>query len=301
MKTALTTRVLGRLLVGVLLWPTVLYAQGEQMQLVSVGEKPVAYHVLGHGTGTPLLVINGGPGFAHGFLHLSSVWEQLAEGRRVVFFDQPGTGQSWSVGPNDSLVVQDIVRSIEAIRETIGVPRLAVLGHSWGGYVALAYALSHPDQVERVVLVGSVLPKISATESPGVLFPDLIAAQKGLSADNPDDVQTYIRGQLAMSFYSPEVRDRVLARAGVVAYNGRQETLLWKDAEAHDLTGSLNRLSMPVLVTTGRLDGVRNSWRIHQAIPGSQFIVWERSGHFPMIEVPDAFFTVVDLFLRDGR
>ena len=169
-----------------------------------------------------------------------------------------------------------------------------MLGHSWGGYVALAYALSHPDQVERVVVVSSVSPKISATEFlAGALFPERIAAQKGLSADNPDDVQTYMRGQLAMSFYSSEVRDRVLTGLGLVAYNGRQETLLWKDAEAHDLTGDLNRLSMPVLVTTGRFDvnvAPRTAWRIHQAIPGSQFAVWERSGHFPMIEEPYAFF-----------
>jgi proline iminopeptidase len=292
------------LLIGALVWPAVLYAQAEQMELVTIGERPVAYHVLGHAPGTPLLVINGGPGFAHGFLHFSSAWERLAEARRVVFFDQPGTGQSWPVGPNDSLVVRDILRSIEAIREAIGVPRVALLGHSWGGYVALAYALKHPDHVERVVLVASVSPKISATESvSGALFPERTAAQAGLSADNPDDVQTYIRGQLAMSFYSSEVRDRVLTGLGVVAYNGRQETLLWKDAEAHDLTGDLNRLRMPVLVTTGRFDvgAPRNSWRIHQAIPGSQFAVWERSGHFPMIEEPDAFFAVIDGFLRGGR
>lgn len=233
------------------------------------------------------------------------MWERLAEARRVVFFDQPGTGQSWPVGPNDTLAVQDILRSIEAIREAIGAPRVALLGHSWGGYVALAYALGYPDHVERVLLVGSVSPKISATEFLwGALFPERIAAEKGLSADNPDDVQTYMRGRLAMSFYSSEIRDRVLAGLGMVAYNARQETLLWKDAESHDLTGELQRLSVPVLVTTVRFDAnvaPRTAWRIHQAIPGSHFTVWERSGHFPMIEEPDAFFAVVDQFLRGGR
>lgn len=301
----MTTTLVTRFVIAALLWPAALYAQSEEMQLVSVGEKPVAYHVLGHGTGTPLLLINGGPGFAHGFLHFSSAWERLAEARRVVFFDQPGTGQSWPVGPTDSLAVEDLLRSIEAIREAIGVPRVAVLGHSWGGYVALAYALGHPDHVERVLLVDSVSPKISTTEFLwGALFPERIAAAKGLSADNPDDVQTYIRGQLAMSFYSSEVRDRVLAGLGVTVYNARQETLLWKDAESHDLTEDLKRLTIPVLVTTGRFDAnvaPRTAWRIHQAIPGSQFAVWERSGHFPMIEEPDAFFAVVDRFLRGGQ
>ena len=293
---------------GALLWPVMLYAQTEPMQLVNVGGKPVAYHVLGHGTATPLLLINGGPGYAHGFLHFgNSVWERIARARRVVFFDQPGTGQSWAVGPNDNLVVEDILRSIEAIREALGVPRLAVLGHSWGGYVALAYARRYPNHVDRVLVVGSVSPpKIATTEFLlGALFPERIAAQEGLSADNPSDVQAYIRGQLAMSFYSSEVRDRVLAELGVTVYNARQDVLLWKDVEAHGLTAEdLKRLSMPVLVTTGRFDAnvaPRTAWRIHQAIPGSQFVVWERSGHFPMIEEPDAFFAVVDRFLRSGQ
>lgn len=301
----MTVRVRTRFLIAALVWPAALYAQTEPMQLVSIGDKAVAYHVLGRGTGTPLLVINGGPGFAHGFLHFSSVWDRLAETRRVIFFDQPGTGQSWPVGPNDGLGVEDILRSIEAIREAIGVPRVAVLGHSWGGYVALAYALGHPDHVERVILVGSVSPDIAATEFLwGALFPERIAAEKSLSADDPDDVQAYIRARLTMSFYSSEVRDHVLAGLGVTVYNARQETLLWKDAESHDLSRDLKRLSMPVLVTTGRFDAIvapRMAWRIHQAIPGSQFAVWERSGHFPMIEEPNAFFAVVDRFLRRGR
>lgn len=293
---------------GVLLWPAMLYAQAEPMQLVNVDEKPVAHHVLGQGTATPLLLINGGPGYAHGFLHFgNSVWERIAEGRRVVFFDQPGTGQSWAVGPNDSLVVEDILRSIETIREALRVQRFAVLGHSWGGYVALAYARRYPDRVDRVLLVGSVSsPKIATTEFLfGALFPERIAARQGLSADNPDDVQAYIRGQLAMSFYSSEVRDRVLAELGVTVYNARQDSLLWKDVEAHGLTAEdLKYLGMPVLVTTGRFDAnvaPRTAWRIHQAIPRSQFVVWERSGHFPMIEEPDAFFAVVDRFLRSGQ
>lgn len=136
------------------------------------------------------------------------------------------------------------------------------------------------------------------------VFPEFTDAARGLNADDPDDVQTYIRIQLARSFYSPEVRDEVLGTLGVVPYNARQETLLWEDAESHDLTEGLPRLTAPVLVTTGRFDAnvaPRTAWRIHQAIPGSRFAVWEHSGHFPMIEEPDAFFGVVDRFLRsDG-
>lgn len=273
------------------------------MELADVGGKPVAYHVVGRaGQGTPLLLINGGPGFDHTFLHLSTVWDQLAEARPVIFFDQPGTGQSWPVGADDTLTVAEVLESVEAIREAIGVRSLAVLGHSWGGYVALAYALRHPGRVERVLVIDSVAPRVSATELLwDMLFPEFTAAEGELSADDPADVQAYIRGRLARSIHSPEIRDDVLGRLGAVAYNAAQETLLWEDAEAHDLTDDLARVAVPVLVGTGRFDtnvGPRTAWRIHRAIPGSEFVVWERSGHYPMLEEPTEFLAVVARFLR---
>ena len=276
-------------------------AEKEQMQLVAVGARSVAYHVLGDAEATPLVFINGGPGFDHSFHHLSPVWERLATARRVVFFDQPGTGQSWPVGSDDLIAVNDLLLSIEAIRAAIGAPRISLLGHSWGGYIAMAYAIRHPEKVDRLVLVASIAPKISTTEVLfGALFPDVLSVRRELRGENPDDVQKYIRLTLAMSFYSPEIRDRILGKLGPVAYNRRLE-LLWDQAERHDLTNDLKRLTMPVLVATGQFDAnvsPRTAWSIHQAIPGSQFVVFERSGHFPMIEEPDPFFTVIDAFLQ---
>lgn len=134
-----------------------------------------------------------------------------------------------------------------------------------------------------------------------VLFPEFSADELTLSADSPADVQAYVRGRLARSFYSPELRDEVLGRLGTVAYNGAQETLLWTDAESRDLTDDLPPLVAPVLVGTGRFDAnvsPRTAWRIHQAIPRSEFVVWTRSGHYPMIEEPVAFLEVASEFLR---
>ena len=241
-------------------------------------------------------------------LHASTAWESIAQGRAVVFFDQPGTGQSWPLGAGDSLAVSDVLASIEAIRQAIGAPRVTVLGHSFGGYLAMAYAIQFPKRVERVVLVDSVAPKVTATEFFfAALFPERMAAEKGLSPDNPADVQTWIRGRMAMSFYSADAHERYLAKLPTIPpmpYSGRQETLLWKDAEAHDLTDGLERLAAPVLVTTGRFDAnvsPRTAWRIHQAIPRSKFVVFERSGHFPMIEEPESFAAVVKGFLSGNK
>ena len=137
--------------------------QKEKMQFASVGERPVAYHVLGNAAGAPLLFINGGPGYDHSFHHLSPVWERLASSRRVVFFDQPGTGQSWSVGPEDHIGIADLVDSIEAVRKALNAPRVVLIGHSWGGYLAMRYAVRQPANVEAMILVDSVAPKIAST------------------------------------------------------------------------------------------------------------------------------------------
>jgi proline iminopeptidase len=86
-----------------------------------------------------------------------------------------------------------------------------------------------------------------------------------------------------------------------IAYSERQGAQLVANATAHDLTPELAHITAPVLVGTGRFDAnvaPRTAWRIHQAIPGSRFVVWERSGHYPMIEEPAAFMEVVDSFLR---
>lgn len=274
----------------------------EKMQFASVGGRPVAYHVLGTAPGTPLLFINGGPGFDHSFHHVSPVWEQLAASRRVVFFDQPGTGQSWPVGPKDSISLADFIDSMEAIRKALDAPRLTLIGHSWGGYVAMTYALRYPANVEAMILVDSVAAKTASTEILfGALFPDIYGQLRGLSAEYPDQVQKYVRLTTAMSFYSPEIRDRIIAAMGRVEYNSRLEVI---DGEAHDLTAELKALAMPVLVTTGRFDAnvsPRTAWTLHQAIPRSKFVVFERSGHFPMLEEPEAFVTTIEEFLRQPQ
>ena len=285
-----------------LLYPHSIHAQCEPIQFANVNGRTVAYHLLGNATGTPLIFINGGPGFDHTFHHLSKTWQQLAKSRRIVFFDQPGTGKSWPVGTTDSLGIDDLLLSVEAIRNSINAPRLSLIGHSWVGYVALAYALRYPERVERLVLVSSVAPKISETTFLfGTVFPDVQVQRSKLRADNPAEVQKYIRLSLAMSFHSPKIRKRVLKKTGTVKYNGHQENLLWKDAEKHDLSIDLKLITIPVLVTTGRYDAniaPRTSWKIYQAIKNSTFIVFERSGHFPMIEEPHRFFSVIDKFLR---
>lgn len=282
--------------------PASVSAQPEPMESVRASGHSFAYHVVGDGGGTPLLLINGGPGLDHQYLHLTDVWDRFALTRRVVFFDQPGTGQSSEVGPRDTISVADIVEGIEAIRRDIGAERLAPLGHSWGGYLAVAYSAKYPDSVERLVLVAPQPPRDADMEfNFAALWPDSLA-RGGFRTAPPERLQRDIRRHVAMSIYSPEVRASVLSRLGHVPFNRRQSGLLGEESTGHDLSDAAFRLPMPVLVATGRFDAnvaPSTSWKVHRLIPGSKFKVWEESGHYPMVEEPEAFFRVVEGFLTE--
>jgi len=277
-------------------------AQSEAMLTTATPSGEIAYHVTGRGTGTPLVLINGGPGFDHQYFHLAPVWERIGERRPVVFFDQPGTGQSYDVGPDDMVSVDDLLSAIRRLQEELRTDRVIVLGHSWGGYVAMAFAVHYPEATEAVVLVGTAAPNWTDTEfNFAPLFPDSLARGASPQSD-PDGEQNDLRRHLAMSFYSPSIRQFVTNDFTGFPNNSRQYGLLVSDAVAHDLWPLIGALQMPVLVGTGRFDGnvaPRTSWQVHEAIPGSQWAVWERSGHYPMIEEPDEFADRISRFL-DG-
>lgn len=99
-----------------------------------------------------LVLVHGGPGLSK---EAMAPYEQLAAGDlRVVSYDQRGAGRSGA--PADGEYGLDAqVADLEAVRVSTGADRIAVLGQSWGGLVAMAYAAAHPDRVEALVLVGS--------------------------------------------------------------------------------------------------------------------------------------------------
>ena len=278
-------------------------AQEEALDTILVSGRPVAYHVVGSGQGVPLVVINGGPGLPHDYLHQSDVWTSLGSSRRVVFFDQPGTGHSWRLGAGDSLAVSDLTAVIDRLREHLGVDRVALLGHSFGGFVALSYAIEYPTRVDRLALVSS--PAATGSDSEFLfeqLWPDSMARSVGQPALRIGDslgLTQDIKRHFAMGFYSPRMRSQVLGRVDSVDFSADQFLLLYQSI-AIDLTASLRGIRVPTLVATGRFDAnvsPRTAWRLREAMPHASWWVWEESGHYPMIEEPDSFARVIGTFL----
>jgi proline iminopeptidase len=267
--------------------------------------------VLGAGAGPPLVVVNGGPGFDHTYEHAAvpgttSAWETLAKQRRVVFYDQRGVGRSAPLKPGQPCGLAEQIADLEAVRAHVGADQIDLLGHSWGGFLVMAYAARHPEHIHRLVIVDSAAPKWSDTV---FLFKDIFPEGQERSdryafADALGDAaatDASLREYLGWLFYSPEKRDAFTAQVGTGVFTKAVNEAVEHDVGRFDLNPELGKYKFPALVVTGRFDinvAPSVAYKIHKAIPGSRFVVFEKSGHLPFYEEPDAFVRALEEFLR---
>jgi proline iminopeptidase len=270
--------------------------------------------VLGTAAGVPLVVVNGGPGFDHTYEHAAvpgtpSVWETLARARRVVFYDQRGNGRSGALKPGQSCTLADQIDDLDAVRAQLGADKIDLLGHSWGGYLVMAYAARHPEHIRHLVTVDSAAPRWADTV---FLFKDIFPEGQERSdsfafADALGDAAAGaagIREYFHWLFYAPEKRDAFIAQVGTGVYNKAVNETIDHDLQRFDLNPELRKFKFPTLVITGRYDinvAPSVAYKIHKAIPGSQLAVFEKSGHLPFFEEPEAFVRTLDAFLGASR
>jgi proline-specific peptidase len=268
----------------------------------------------GDGDAIPLLCLHGGPGA--NWLHLKP-YEQLADERRVVFYDQLGAGNSAVEGPHDvSMWTPELyVEEVGVVREALGLDRVHVLGHSWGGMLGMQYAATQPEGLASLVVESSP-PSVPA-------WMDELAK---LRAELPPEVDATLRKhEEAGTFTDPEYEEAVmvfykrhLCRADpwpdwVVqcfdlleanpevyhAMNGPSEFHVIGTIKDWDITAELGRIQVPTLLFCGRYDEVTPASVevAYRAIPGSEFVVMEESSHMAQAEEPEATLELVRSFL----
>ncbi len=272
--------------------------------LVHTPEVDLAYETLGTpGKQTPLIAINGGPGLTHAYMVQNDLWDRVARIRQVIFYDQRGNGASTRLAPNAPQTMDAQVADLEALRAYLRLDKVDLLGDSFGGFVALAYTLAHPDHVRRLI-VSDGLPGFKAIAHPmPEIFPDLEEqeAAKEKELGNTRAAADYgLRVHIRKCFYSPELADKYLNGIKDLGLNPTTGKQVSKAAESLDLSPQLTTIHVPTLILTGRFDvnvAPLTAWRMVKAIPGAQFHVFEHSGHLPSYEEPEAYLTVLNAFL----
>jgi proline iminopeptidase len=267
----------------------------------------LAYETFGaKGTALPIIAVNGGPGLSHAYMVQNDLWERVGRNRFVVLYDQRGTGRSKRMQNGASQSMDAQVADLDAVRQALGLNKVAVLGDSYGGLVAMAYAAAHPEHVAKLILSDSPGPSWHDIVHllPDV-FPDIEEENKQeaqkLGPETEAAARAGLRNHFRMIFYSPEKRDAYMSKMGDLGFEPAVGDAVEKATADLNLTSKLADFKFPALVINGRYDmnvAPLTAWRLAHAIPGARVVFFEQSGHLPAYEEPEKYIEVLEGFLN---
>lgn len=261
------------------------------------------------GEGTPLFCLHGGMGLDH---HVFLPWLQdLGAGIRTVLFDFSGNGASRPDLPAEDMSHRAWVDDIESLRRHLGLEQIAVLGHSYGGFLAQEYALLHPERVSRLIL---------ANTAPVVDFGEAIVANAQARGtpeqvelamriltspvDGDKEFEDAFRVLLPLYFHrwDPEVGEQLLegVRYRADAFNVGNG---W-ELPTFDTRDQLGGLDIPTLVLSSSDDWImpqeHGGRRLAELIPGARHVVLDECGHFAYVEQTQRFVESVRAFVLEA-
>ncbi|NQU16287.1 MAG: proline iminopeptidase-family hydrolase [Desulfobacteraceae bacterium] len=261
----------------------------------------------------PLLCLHGGPGAPHDYLEpLEGI---AATGRRVIFYDQLGAGNSDHLNDPSMWTVPLFIEEVGVVRRELNLNCAHLMGQSWGGMLGMEYALTQPEGLESLIVA----------DSPASM-PQWVAEANRLRAELPTQVQeTLLRHEGAgttddpayeeamMVFYRrhvcrldpwPDCLNRTFEKMvqNPEVYNtmiGPSEFHVTGTLKDWDIVNRLGEIHVPTLVIGGRYDEATPAITetVHRGIPGSEWVIFENSSHMPHLEETEQYMQVLTNFL----
>jgi len=264
------------------------------------------------GSGPTLVCHPGGPGFSARYLsNLGGLDEHL----ELVLLNPRGTGGSDDAADPRGYAIADYASDVEELREHLGLEQLLLLGHSHGGVVAIEYAATHPERVERLILANTLSrhgPEQEAAMEAAVenrqgqpWYEDAIGAlQAEAQGDFQDGAELMDLCRRMMPLYYAEYGEAEQRHVASLADDSLcvEATRMWEKElfETFDVRPRLAALTMPTLVLTGEEDFITGpvcSTELADGIPGAETVVLPGVGHMTFVEAPEAFGDAVLSFL----
>lgn len=260
----------------------------------------------------PLLVLHGGPGSAHNYL--LSLAELAERGRQIIFYDQLGCGESDEPDDASLWTIQTFVDEINVLRNELALEKIHLLGHSWGGMLAIDYLLTKPAGIQSAVLASAMISmplynreveKLKQSLGSHV-YEALTRHEKAGTTDSSQYVWAYgeyKKQHLYRGSELPEEYQRPYGTKGDAVYHK-----MWGVSEAHaygtmknwDRIDRLHEITIPALITSGQYDEL-TPWQAgvtRDEIPDAKLRIFTNASHLAHIEVKDDYNAVVNDFLK---
>ncbi len=292
--------------------------EGLDKKRIDVGDAELYVEV--EGKGTPLVLINGGPGGTHHYFH---PWFSRLKGQaNIVYYDQRGCGLSDFQPGDKGYSVEQAVADLEAVRKALGFKKWVVLGYSYGGFLAQLYTVLHPENVSGLILLGAS-PGMKADLGPSRQGEFITAGERARMREARIELNSYaethkiprqkytelliynnfLNGDWKrQNFYKPSP-DR-LAQSALYEWVNDQNFngIIGQSQAGWDFAGAFAENPIPTLILEGRWDltwGEKKKEILKGNHPGAEMIIFENAAHGIYDEDPDGFFRVLKSFLKE--
>jgi proline iminopeptidase len=242
---------------------------------------------------------------------------KLQENYQVIFYDQRSCGRSTGEINSDTISIDNFVEDLETIRRYFGFSKISVLGHSWGGLLAMNYAIAHPEKVEQLILLSTApysseefslaLQEYNRRMAPYMPLLEKIKESSEFKKGDPVTVENYFLITFRTYCYDPQKVDLLnLKMDPQAAINGFKVDAVFQEtffAKPFDLSRELQNLKVPTLIIHGECDVIPFTIveKLQTLIPHSQLICLKNCGHFPYVERPEEFFNALRLWRNLSR
>ncbi|ULO09055.1 alpha/beta fold hydrolase [Paenibacillus sp. 19GGS1-52] len=258
------------------------------------------------GSGPAIITLHGGPGMGSRHDDANVFGTFAAEGYRVISYDQRGNGNSDGAEPYSH---EQFNADTEALRQELGLDKIVIVGGSYGGFLALEYALHYPESVAGVVL------RDTAASSAFQFIAHKRAMDSGLPGITQEMLNRLFGGQVKDDEEFRSMYQAILPLYWVSytqkdlddhldSITFRADTHNWAfsiNQPKYNLVDKLKTIQAPTLVLCGRHDWItplEASEEIASEIPNSKLVVFENSGHSPQNEEREKFLGEVRQFLQ---
>src|SRR5450755_2409419 len=275
------------------------------------------------GRGKPLMILHGGPGASHDYFlpYLTS----LARHHRLIFIDERGSGRSQTLDDPSGYTVENMVEDTEAVRQALGLGQISLLGHSYGGVVAQAYALKYQKNLSALILA-STFCSTKAINEVFVRMKEKMPAElrdhinkmeaEGLYGHGKDyEKNRYTAEYMTAAWgdgYFPYVYQNHPDPNYDPVDNGKMSWDLYREMwgshgefvidgnlKSVEYGDRLSSIHVPTLVTAGDHDECDPSLARYMSdkIIGSKLAILPQSGHMTFVDQPGMFEKAVEEFL----
>jgi proline iminopeptidase len=275
------------------------------------------------GEGEPLMIVHGGPGATHDYFLPYLL--PLARHNRLIFIDERGSGKSEKLDDASLYTVENMVEDVEAVRTALGLGKMNLFGHSYGGVLAQAYALKYQENLSHLILC-STFPSTSQMNQVFVKIKENMSLElrerinkmesEGLFGHGLPYERNRYTDEYMIAAWGEGYFPYLYQRNPDPAYDPMSQGFAWPlyremwgssgeyiidgNLKSVEYVDRLHTIKVPTLINCGDNDECAPSLseEMHEKIPGSKLVIFPRSGHMTFVDQPDLFIKSIEDFLH---